>query len=469
MKNFNDFKNFWQRQTASIKPIKELKHLVFIVMYPDEVKWTPIVEKQVQTTVLQTSGGITGSGIGHVQKLCFKSEVDKVLNSCDEHTHAMILMSGMIFDMTAPVSPITRFYEFAESGDYCKGHIIDTARTQISSSAWRPGTPIGAYLHEQHVELNLKTWRELGRPSLWEVWKKYKRSKSDVHGDYTPFWVKPFNRPLIKNFTWPQRRAKAWSYYILPRKKRHQRKLWMDIQGLPEGWADSINLDTRDNYTKILMKRMQPRFYSENTELIGKLPEQEFDLIFTPTAGYSGEIFADRLNFKGEVIFYDYCRENIEIKQNIVEMFMDPDQIEKYSEVSKHPIVFNRHGFLQNHYPDYDMKKFKKEYGDRTALRLLQYKMYNKHKVDYWHMDLIKTLRSKNRSKQYGALVEKIKGKNVFFDVSNIFSYHVSHAGYMLEELVNVLEEFEQLLATHTKSFYLKGTRPSKQEIVNWK
>jgi hypothetical protein len=39
----------------------------------------------------------------------------------------------------------------------------------------------------------------------------------------------------------------------------------------------------------------------------------------------------------------------------------------------------------------------------------------------------------------------------------------------MLEELVNVLEEFEQLLATHTKSFYLKGTRPSKQEIVKWK
>ena len=467
MKNFNEFKDFWKKHTASIKPIKKLKHLVFIVMCPDDVKWTPVVEKQVQTTVLQTSGGITGSGTGHVQKLCYKSAINDVLKSCDEHTHAMIVMSGMIFDMTAPVSPITRFYDFASSGEYCRGHILDTASTQISSSAWRPGTPIGTFLHEQHVELNLQTWRELGMPSVWEAWKKYKRSKENFHGDYTPHWVKPYNRPMIRNFSQEERNAKAWSYFHLRRKKIQQRKLWLNIKGLPEGWLDSINLDTRDNYTKILMKRMPPRFYSENTELIGKLPTQEFDLIFTPTAGYSGEIFADRLDFRGEIIFYDYCRENINIKQNIAEMFMDTDQIEKYSRISKHPIVFNKHGFLQNHYPDYDMKKFKKEYGDRTALRLLQYKMYNKHKIDYWHMDLIKTLRAKNRSKQYGALVEKIKGKNVFFDVSNIFSYHVSHAGYMLEELVNVLKEFEQLLATYTKSFYLKGTQPTKQEIVN--
>ena len=466
MKNFKEFKELWQKQTASIKPTKKLKHLVFIVMYPDDIKWNPIVEKQVQTTVVQTSGGITGSGSGHMQKLCFKSEVDEVLNSCDQHTHAMILMSGMIFDMTAPVSPITSFYDFAKSGDYCRGHIMDTARTQISSSAWRPGTPIGTWLHEQHVELNLEKWRELGRPSVWEVWKKYKRSNDNVHGDYTPFWVKPFNRPEIKNFSLVERQAKAWSYYNLRRKKRHQRKLWLDIQGLPEGWLDEINLDTRDNYTKILMKRMRPRFYSENTELIGKLPKQKFDLIFTPTAGYSGEIFADRLDFWGEIIFYDYCKENIDIKRNIIGMHMSMDQIKKYSKVSKHPIVFNNHGFLQNHYPDYDMKKFKKEYGNRTALKLLQYKMQNKHDIDYWLMDLIKTLKAKGRSKQYTDLVNKIKNRNVFFDVSNIFSYHVSHAGYTLQELVDTLQEFKQLLKKYSKSFYLKGTAPGKQEIV---
>ena len=449
MKNFEEFKKLWQIQTASVKPTKKLQHMVFIVMYPDSIKWNSIVEKQVQMTVLQTSGGITGSGTGHVQKLCLQSELEDVLKLCDKHTHAMICMSGMIFDMTAKISPISRFYVWTKTGEYCKGHILSRLNfTQLNG---------------QHMEINLEKWRKLGRPSIWEVWKKFKRSKENIHDDYTPHWVKPHNRPEIKNFTPEERYAKAWSYLHMRRKKQHQRKLWLNIKGLPEGWIDSVSLNTKDNYTKILMKRMKPRFYSENTELIGKLPEQKFDLIFTPTAGYSGEIFADRLNFKGEVVFYDYCKENVFIKQNIVEMFMSMDNIKKYSKISSHPIVFNDYGFLQNHYPDYDMKKFKKEYGDRTALRMLQYKMYNKHKIDYWVMDLIKTLKSKSNVN----LVKKIKGKNVFFDVSNIFSYHVSHAGYTLEELIQTLDDLKQLLSKHSKTFYIKGTNPGKQEIKN--
>lgn len=452
MDSFENFKKAWTEQTAKVKPVKKLKHLVFIVMYPDKIKWSSIVEKQLQMTVLQTSGGITGSGTGHVQKLCLQSEIEQVLDSCDEHTHAMICMTGMIFDMTAEVSPITSFYQWTKTGEYCRGHIISRLNF--------------AQLNGQHIELNLEKWRALGKPAIWEVWRKFKRSEDNIHDDYTPLWVKPYNRPLIKNFTHEERKAKAWSYLHLRRKKTHQRKLWLSIKGLPDGWIESINLKTKDNYTKILMKRMQPRFYSENTELIGRLPKQKFDLIFTPSAGYSGEIFADRLDFWGEIVFYDYCKENIQIKQNIVEMHMSMEKIKKYSKLSKHPIVFNNHGFLQNHYPDYDIKRFKKEYGDRTALRMLQYKMSNKHSIDYWVMDLIRTISAKARSKKYKSLVEKIKGKNVFFDVSNIFGYHMSHAGYTLDQLSESLEDLKKLLDTHAKSYFIKGTTPFKQEIA---
>jgi hypothetical protein len=451
MDSYEHFKQVWEEQTAQIKPAKKLNHLVFIVVHPDKMKWDYALEKQLQMTVLQTSGGITGSGTGHVQKICLQSELNQVLRSCQQHTHAMICATGMIFDMTARVSPITSFYEWTKTGEYCRGHIISRPRS--------------AHLNGQHIELNLEKWRELGQPSIWETWKKFKRSVDNFHDTYTPWWLKPYNRPEIKNFTTQERSAKAWSYYTLTRKKAHQSKMWSKIKGLPDGWIDSVNVNTRDNYTKILMKRMRPRFYSENTELIGKLPNQKFDLIFTPTAGYSGEIFADRLDFWGEVVFYDYCAENIHIKQNIVEMQMTMDQIKEYSKMSRHPIVFNDHGFLQNHYPDYDMKKFKKEYGDRTALRMLQYKMNNKHKIDYWIMDLIKTIRAKSRSKKYNELVDKIRGKDVFFDVSNIFSYHVSHAGYTLDELMDTLDDLKKVLSTHTNSFYIKGTAPCKQEI----
>ena len=39
-----------------------------------------------------------------------------------------------------------------------------------------------------------------------------------------------------------------------------------------------------------------------------------FDLIMTPTAGYTGEVFAEKLDFDGDIVFYDYCSENVEIK-----------------------------------------------------------------------------------------------------------------------------------------------------------
>jgi hypothetical protein len=91
--------------------------------------------------------------------------------------------------------------------------------------------------------------------------------------------------------------------------------------------------------------------------------------------------------------------------------------------------------------------------------------MNNKHKIDYWIMDLIKTIRAKSRSKKYNELVDKIRGKDVFFDVSNIFSYHVSHAGYTLDELMDTLNDLKKVLSTHTNSFYIKGTAPCKQEI----
>ena len=51
------------------------------------------------------------------------------------------------------------------------------------------------------------------------------------------------------------------------------------------------------------------------TEGLGKIPQGKFDVIFTPTAGYSGEVFAEKLDFDGDVIFYDVCSDNIEVKQ----------------------------------------------------------------------------------------------------------------------------------------------------------
>ena len=70
-------------------------------------------------------------------------------------------------------------------------------------------------------------------------------------------------------------------------------------------------------------------------------------------------------------------------------------------------------------------------------LRAMQEKMRDEQEINYWLMDII--------NPDYNKLSEKIKGKNVFFDTSNIFSYHMSHAYYTLEELVNSYNKLHNL------------------------
>ncbi len=125
IKNFEQFRKLWTKETSDIKIKNKTKHLVFIVMYPDNVEWDFGVEKQVQTTCVQTSGGVTGAGTGHNQILCYTSEIFDVLNDCNEYTHAMVVTAGMTFSMTASKTSIQSFYNFSEDEtNWCRGHII---------------------------------------------------------------------------------------------------------------------------------------------------------------------------------------------------------------------------------------------------------------------------------------------------------------------------------------------------------
>ena len=199
IKNFEQFRKLWTKETSDIKIKNKTKHLVFIVMYPDNVEWDFGVEKQVQTTCLQTSGGLTGAGTGHNQILCYTSEIFDILNDCNEYIHAMVVTAGMTFSMTSSKTSIQSFYNFSEDEtNWCRGHIIA-----------KPNKP--AYLHHQHVEINLDVWRELGRPFIFERWKNYERSDENYHDDYTPHWITPKDRPTIVNFDDNDRRVKSFS------------------------------------------------------------------------------------------------------------------------------------------------------------------------------------------------------------------------------------------------------------------
>ena len=49
----------------------------------------------------------------------------------------------------------------------------------------------------------------------------------------------------------------------------------------------------------------------------------------------------------GEIIFYDYCQENINIKRNIVEMNMSIEEIKFFSKTINHPFLFKGKKIIQ--------------------------------------------------------------------------------------------------------------------------
>jgi len=447
MKNFEEFVSLWKLETKNVKIKKP--NFLFLVVYPDNLEWDFGIEKQTQTTTFMVSGGLTGSGSGHDVQFCYRSDVNDLLKNCT-HTHAMIVSVGMVFDMITlststdkkwrkkfselgkkvipnQVTAITDFFDFVESEEYCKGHIMA-----------RPNKP--AFLHHQHINLNINVWKSIGCPPLNEKWDDYERSIENYHDDYTPHWIKPKDRPLIINFSHSERTRKSFSYY----KTRYK-----------EEWKDLDNVDHGDFYFSRFMTRIHSVFYLFNTESFHKIPTENFDIIFSPTAGYNVELLVEKLNFNGEVIFYDYTQENIDTKKTIVEMNMSLDELYAYTDIQRKKKI----DMVDNSKNAAVIKRIN-SMGSHEYLRELQEKMRNEQELEYWLMNII--------TPDYNKLSEKVKGKNVFFDTSNIFSYHMSHAYYTLEELVNSYNKLHQVLINSANICWFQGTQPTKQWDRRW-
>ena len=425
MKEFDQFISLWKEETESIKIKKIYEHMLFLVVCPDKLKWDFGIEKQIQTTTLMMSGGATGAGCGHDIRFCYRSEVHNLLLECN-HTHAMIVSVGMVFDMVGfggrkRVTSITDFYDFVGSGKFCKAHIMA-----------KPGQQV--FFHHQHMNLNLTVWKDIGAPDMSKRYDLIKRSDDNFHDDYTPSWANVERMPTVINFTHSERSRKSFSYY-----RNTQTEYWKDLD----------NVDMNDYYFSRFMTRIRKQFYIENTERIGELPTEKFDIIFSTTAGYRAALLADQLEFDGEVVLFDYCQENLDIKQMIIEMNMSLPEINSYGKMIDHDMVL----------PDSIAKQSVKSMGSFENLRQLEEKMERDYDIEYWLMDLI--------SPNYDRILEKIQGKTVFFDATNIFCYHMSHAYYTLDELVSSYKKLHDVLKLSDKT-YFRGNLPTKQRDNRW-
>ena len=67
----------------------------------------------------------------------------------------------------------------------------------------------------------------------------------------------------------------------------------------------------------------------------------------------------------------------------------------------------------------------------------------------------------------YDKIIKKIKGKKVFFRASNIFSYHMSHAHYTIDELFDSFFELMDVLK-QADGCWFSGTIPTKERGRFW-
>ena len=133
----------------------------------------------------------------------------------------------------------------------------------------------------------------------------------------------------------------------------------------------------------------------------------------------------------------------------IVEMNMSLEEIKLYLRTVNHFIVTS----------DLEASQKAKSMGSSEDLRQLEETMYNTYNIEYWLMDLI--------SPNYDRILEKIQGKTVFFDATNIFCYHMSHAYYTLDELVSSYKKLHDVLKLSDKT-YFRGNLPTKQRDNRW-
>lgn len=94
------------------------------------------------------------------------------------------------------------------------------------------------------------------------------------------------------------------------------------------------------------------------------------------------------------------------------------------------------------------------EYGDIETLINYQREMDDNYDVEFWLMNLIEP--------DYNRIIEKVKGKNVFLNTSNIFSYHKVLLYYPLDVIWESYNKLEDILKSNCNDLLWIGTNPNK-------
>ena len=395
------------------------KHLAFVILENNKIPWSWYSEKMSQYLYWNMQGGVTGAGSGH--NLFYRKDLHSTLIELKEKgfTHAMFCRIGMLIsgfaDQVKIKTPIQNFYEFSETDEYMRAHILA-----------KPGMP--ATIHTQHFEINLTKWT--GK-SITELGDDYIRSPENIHDDYTPLWIETSMHPKINNFTHEQRQEK-WFLYPHRDYEKHESIFYNYLSN------KDYKSETGYNSSNIFINQFQrkrKRFYYENNEALPTNLNKKYDVIITPTSGVISEVFYDLYGHENtKVIIYDYDQIFLDIKQKIIEYgFVGKDLIH-YMNTLASKYDRDEYIFLASRTPNQfeAIAKNDKLLENNNGLRMLD----NLSQADY-EMKLCNMLED-----NFNWLDSIIKDKSVLCYTSNIFKYYAVWMHYDL----NVIKSQYELL-----------------------
>lgn len=308
MQSFKEFGEYVMKHSRHRESSSNKVHI--ILNYP-KIQWDDWAE--YMTFLTWFSGIPLCTGGSKNNSVIFAETIDEALKQSDQYEYAMISYIGSFYHSEHDENIFNYFDDFCNSGLPVRGHIL-----------WHPGKQYGR-LHPQTIFLNLNHWRKIGKPSFGLYTGKVmipEISKSNVHDDYTPHWIKPSDKySIVHNAEQAEYISKVLESgeTILNLDKERQVKFFC----YPERrYSDALTAE-RNKQSNIV--------YVRNNETIpNQYNGKKFDVIYAPASGYIAEYLWKFCGHKDtKLVIYDYNEDSLKWKRMTYEMVNNVEELHK--------------------------------------------------------------------------------------------------------------------------------------------
>lgn len=324
-------------------------------------------------------------------------------------------------------------------------------------------------LHRQILVVNLKIWKQLGKPPFLETgffWDRkvsyvnYEVSENKIAAEYTPNWISPCiskdkkeydlvedgsnwvnialdNDIIIDNLTLEMRECKCFLYP------------YEDTEQLEKAWTicNEEEIDKLKNYSakawfrKIYNEEVtqKDKVYVFNTDskIIETNQTRKIDTLYSAAAGFNPLLILKINGFdKNTVIhYYDWSSPSLKFKKHLLESW-DGLDLDKW--LVKHDLEYNFNGVYRGNYKKFWELELEHVFGNQLEFK----KLWDRYKSLEHHYHVIDIV---NHPKELFDMINSETGNTVLW-TTNIWESMQLHWNIEIEELTKKWNNFKSLI-----------------------